>query len=49
MLRLYKSNQVSDDGACLIRVVWRVGDDRGAVAARQSERTSQMIGFGGIE
>ena len=49
VLPLYKSNQISDDGARLIRVVRRVGDDRGAIRARQLERISQMFGFGGIE
>ena len=43
VLLLYKSNQISDDGARLIRVVRRVGDDRGATRASQLECISQMF------
>jgi hypothetical protein len=49
LLSLYKSNQISDDGARLTRVVRRVGNDRGAIRARQFCCTSQMFGFGGVE
>ena len=49
VLPLYKSNQISDDGARLSRVVRSVGDDRGATRARQLECISQMFGFEGIE
>jgi hypothetical protein len=34
VLPFYKGNQISDDGARLIRVVRRVGDDRGAIRAK---------------
>ena len=37
LLLLYESNQIADDGARLIRVVRRVGDDRFAIRARQLE------------
>ena len=49
MLPFYKSNQISDDGARLIRVVRRVSDDRGAIRASQLEGTSQMFWVGSIE
>jgi hypothetical protein len=49
VLTFYKSNQISDDRARLIRVVWRVGDDRGAIRASQIERIFQMFGFRSIE
>jgi hypothetical protein len=48
-LPLYKGNQISDDGARLIRIVRRVGDDRGAIRASQLERIFQMFGFRSIE
>jgi hypothetical protein len=35
VLPFYKSNQIPDDGACLIRIVRRVRDDRGAIRAPQ--------------
>jgi hypothetical protein len=35
VLPLYKRNQIAVDGARLIGAVWRVGDDRGAIRARQ--------------
>jgi hypothetical protein len=47
VLPLYKSNQISDDGARLIRVVRSVGDNRFAVGARQLESILQMFGVGG--
>ena len=49
MLPFYKGNQISDDGARLIRVVRRVGDDRGAIRARQLERILQMFRVRRIE
>jgi hypothetical protein len=48
-LLLYKSNQISDDGARLCRVVRSVGDDRRAVWARQRQRMAQFCWFGCIE
>jgi hypothetical protein len=49
LLLFYKGNQISDDGARLIRIVRRVGDDRGAIRASQLERILQMFGVRSIE
>jgi hypothetical protein len=49
LLLFNKGNQISDDGARLIRIVRRVADDRGAARASRLECTFQMIGFGGVE
>lgn len=49
VLLFYKSNQISDDGARLYRVVRRVGDDRRAIRARQLEYKPQMFRLGSVE
>ena len=49
VLPLNKRNQISDDGARLIRVVRRVGDDRRAVRVRQLQSMAQLFWFGCIE
>ena len=41
LLSLHEGNQISDDGARLIRVVRGVGDDRGAVRPRQRQLMAQ--------
>jgi hypothetical protein len=43
VLALRERDPIADDGARLIRVVWCVGDDRGAIRARQLERILQMF------
>jgi hypothetical protein len=48
-LAFRERDQIADDGARLIRVVRRVGDDRGAIRARQLESVLQMFGVRGIE
>ena len=49
LLSLYEGNQISDDGARLIRVVRSIGDDRGATRAGHLECIFQMFWVGGIE
>jgi hypothetical protein len=49
VLPFHKVNQIANDGARLIRVVRRVGDDRGAVRASQLQSTAQLFWFGRIE
>jgi hypothetical protein len=48
-LLLYQRDHVLNDGARLIRVVRCVGDDRGAIRARQLERILQMFRVRRIE
>jgi hypothetical protein len=43
VLALRERDPIADDGARPIRVVWCVGDDRGAIRARQLERILQMF------
>jgi hypothetical protein len=49
VLPLNKSNEISYDGARLIRVVRGVGDNRCAIRARQLERILQMFRVRRIE
>jgi hypothetical protein len=49
LVPFYECNQISDDGARLIRIVRGVGDDRGAARASQLESKLQMFGFRSIE
>jgi hypothetical protein len=49
VLLFYKSHQISDDGARLIRVARSIGDDRCAIRARQLEYKPQMFRLGSVE